>query len=329
MGNWQRLVSSTLNNGIVTVSLNEPLSKHTTFRIGGPAGALVTARTVAGLRAALDFARQNEVRWKVFGAGSNLLVSGQGYPGMVIKLGAGFSGIETEGSQGTRERGSEGVVLKVGAGTTLSHLVEYATAKSLTGAEFMWGIPGTFGGSLRNNAGAFGHDLAELLLDLEAMTADGREVKLTPKDLKFAYRASSLAQDVIVLSGRLKLKTGEKAKIQAQIEEHKHHRAETQPKGPSAGSVFRNPKGESAGKLIEVAGLKGKHLGDAVISERHANFIINKGMALFGDVYQLIELIKLKVEEKSGIVLEEEIEIVADGVPLSATRLQPAAGTRP
>jgi UDP-N-acetylmuramate dehydrogenase len=305
--------------------LNEPLSKHTTFRIGGPAGALVTAKTIAGLKAALDFARQNGVRWKVFGAGSNLLVSGQGYPGMVIKLGAGFSGIQVAAECGKR---NAECVLEVGAGTSLSHLVEYATAKGLTGVEFLWGIPGTFGGSVRNNAGAYGHELSELLVDLEVMTADGREVQLAAKDVEFGYRSSSLAQDLIVLSGRLKLQVGEKAKITARIEEHKHHRAETQPKGPSAGSVFRNPKGESAGKLIEVAGLKGKHLGDAVVSERHANFIINKGMALFGDVYQLIELVKLKVEEKSGIVLEEEIEIVADGVPLSATRLQAAAGAR-
>jgi UDP-N-acetylmuramate dehydrogenase len=301
----------------VTVSLNEPLSKHTTFRIGGPAGALVNAKTVAGVKAALDFARRNDVRWKVFGAGSNLLVSGQGYPGIVIKLGAGFSGIEVEGP-----------VLKVGAATTLAHLVEFATAKSLAGVEFLWGIPGTFGGSVRNNAGAFEHDLAELVVEVEGVTPDGSEVVIPRKDIKFGYRRSDLAPDLIVTAGRLKLKTGEKAKIQALIEEHKRYRAETQPKGPSAGSVFRNPSDSSAGKLIEMAGLKGKHLGDAVVSERHANFIVNKGMALFGDVYQLIELIKLKVEEKFNIVLEEEIEIVADGVPLSANRLQPAAGAR-
>lgn len=328
MGNWQRLISSTLNNGIVTVTLNEPLSKHTTFRIGGPAGALVTAKTVAGLKAALDFARQNDVRWKVFGAGSNLLVSGQGYPGMVIKLGSGFGGIELAGSEGTRERGSESPLLRVGAATGLSHIVDFATAKSLTGAEFLWGIPGTFGGGIRNNAGAFGHDLSELLVDVEGLTHDGKEVILARKDIKFRYRGSDLAPDMVLVAGRLKLRAGEKAEILARIEEHKRQRNETQPKGPSAGSVFRNPKDASAGKLIEAAGLKGKHLGDAVVSERHANFILNKGMALFGDVYQLIELIKLKVEEKSGVVLEEEIEIVADGVPLSATRLQPAAGAR-
>lgn len=327
MGNWQRLISSTLNNGIVTVTLNEPLSKHTTFRIGGPAGALVTARTIAGLKAALDFARQNDVRWKVFGAGSNLLVSGQGYPGMVIKLGAGFSGIELEPPLAASHQPP--TFIRVGAATPLSHVVDFASAKSLTGAEFLWGIPGTFGGSIRNNAGAFGHDLSELLVDVEGMTPDGKEVSLARKDIKFRYRGSDLARDMVLVAGRLRLKAGEKSKIMAAIEEHKRRRNETQPKGPSAGSVFRNPKDASAGKLIEAAGLKGKHLGDAVVSERHANFILNKGMALFGDVYQLIELIKLKVEEKSGVVLEEEIEIVADGVPLSATRLQPAAGARP
>ena len=327
MGNWQRLISSTLNNGIVTVSLNEPLSKHTTFRIGGPAGALVTAKTVAGLKAALDFARRNEVRWKVFGAGSNLLVSGQGSPGMVIKLGSGFSGIELEPTPATSHQPP--VTMKVGAATPLSHVVDFATAKNLTGAEFLWGIPGTLGGSIRNNAGAFGHDLSELLVDIEGMVPDGKEVALARKDIKFRYRGSDLAGDMVLTAGRLRLKPGEKAEILAQIEEHKQQRNETQPKGPSAGSVFRNPKDASAGRLIEAAGLKGKHLGDAVVSERHANFILNKGMALFGDVYQLIELIKLKVEEKSGVVLEEEIEIVADGVPLSATRLQPAAGARP
>jgi UDP-N-acetylmuramate dehydrogenase len=310
----------------VTVTLNEPLSKHTTFRIGGPAGALVTAKTVAGLKAALDFARCNDVRWKVFGAGSNLLVSGQGYPGMVIKLGSGFSGIELEPPPAAGRQPS--ATLKVGAATLLSHVVDFAAAKSLTGAEFLWGIPGTLGGGLRNNAGAFGHELAELLVDLEGMTPDGKEVTLARKDIKFRYRGSELAPDMVLVAGRLRLKLGEKAEILARIEEHKRQRNETQPKGPSAGSVFRNPKDASAGKLIEAAGLKGRHLGDAVVSERHANFILNKGMALFGDVYQLIELIKLKVEEKSGVVLEEEIEIVADGVPLSATRLQPVTGAR-
>jgi UDP-N-acetylmuramate dehydrogenase len=306
--------------------LNEPLSKHTTFRIGGPAGALVTAKTVAGLKAALDFARQNDVRWKVFGAGSNLLVSGQGYPGMVIKLGSGFSGIEVERPPAASPQPP--ATLRVGAATLLSHVVDFATTKSLTGAEFLWGIPGTFGGSIRNNAGAFGHDLSELLVDIEGMTPDGKEVTLARKDIKFRYRGSDLVPNMVLVAGQLRLKAGEKAEILARIEEHKRQRNETQPKGPSAGSVFRNPKDASAGKLIEAAGLKGKHLGDAVVSERHANFILNKGMALFGDVYQLIELIKLKVEEKSGVVLEEEIEIVADGVPLSATRLQPAAGAR-
>jgi len=326
MGNWQRLISSTLNNGIVTVTLNEPLSRHTTFRIGGPAGALVTAKTLAGLRAALEFARSNDVRWKVFGAGSNLLVSGQGYPGMVIKLGAGFGGIELEPP--TAASRQPPATIKVGAATVLSHLVEFCSAKSLTGVEFLCGIPGTLGGSIRNNAGAFGHDLAELLVDVEGVTAAGKDVTLAREDIKFRYRGADLPGDTVLTSARLKLEQGEKSKVMAEIEEHKRQRNETQPKGPSAGSVFKNPRNSSAGKLIEAAGMKGKHLGDAVVSERHANFILNKGMALFGDVYQLIELIKLKVEETSGVVLEEEIEIVADGVPLSATRLQPAAGAR-
>jgi UDP-N-acetylmuramate dehydrogenase len=175
----------------------------------------------------------------------------------------------------------------------------------------MSGIPGTVGGGVRTNAGAMGHELSEVLARLEVLTPGLKVQKLSRSDVQFEYRHSSLGPDSVVLTGTLRLSPGEPKQIAARIAEVREKRRATQPRGASAGSVFRNPRGDSAGRLIDQAGLKGRHVGDAVVSGQHANFIINRGKARFLDVRQLVELIKLKVEEKFGVILEEEIETVA------------------
>ena len=301
MGDWARLLGQAVEARQLAVALTPgvPLRDHTTFRIGGPAGMLVQADSVEELRKLLAFARASRVAVKTIGGGSNLLVSDQGFPGIVLRLGGAF-----------RELESSGVEVKVGAAVRWGELLELTQSRGLAGAEFLCGIPGTLGGGIRTNAGAFGHELSELVTGIEVMTPDGRVRRLERGDVQFGYRRCGLGGDTVILSAGLRLENGTSEVIAARIRENRSKRSASQPKGASAGSVFRNPKGESAGSLIDRTGLKGRHVGDAVVSEKHANFIINQGRACCRDVLQLIEVIKLKVEEKFSIILEEEIEVV-------------------
>jgi UDP-N-acetylmuramate dehydrogenase len=257
----------------------------------------------------LAFARANRVPWKVIGNGSNLLVSDQGFPGIVIRLEGQFSQVNLQGT-----------VAEVGAGMKWNDLLEQSRVRGLAGAEFLWGIPGTLGGGIRTNAGAMGHELGELVTSFEVMTPDGEVQKHSPSSVVFSYRHSSLAPDLVVLSATLNLKAGNPDEVAARIAGIREKRQASQPRGASAGSVFKNPtpdarrptndERQTAGWLIDRAGLKGTSVGDAVVSEQHANFIINRNKARCIDVCQLIELIKLKVEEQFGVILEEEIEMV-------------------
>jgi UDP-N-acetylmuramate dehydrogenase len=301
------------------VRYNEPLSRHTTLRIGGLAAAYVKAESLADLKALLGYCREQHdpksaiplapavaqpheaknLPWKVIGAGSNLLVSDQGWPGVIIRLGKGFTQLENEGT-----------ILRIGAANALDDAVEHACSAGLSGVEFLSGIPGTLGGALRTNAGAFEHEFSELFVSAEGIDGHGQERTFSRKELKFSYRKSSLPDDVIITGAVLKLQPGRTQEIERRLAQIKHRRQTSQPHGATAGCVFKNPKNEVAGRLIDRCGLKGRRIGDAIISDRHANFIINLGKARCSDVYQLIEVIKLKVEEKFGLVLEEEIEIV-------------------
>jgi UDP-N-acetylmuramate dehydrogenase len=283
--------------------MNELLSRHTTFRIGGPAAALFTADSRENLKRVLAFARVNRIAWKVIGAGSNLLVSDQGFPGIVIKLGAGFAAVDWEKS-----------AVHVGAGVPLAGLVDESAARELTGLEFLWGIPGTLGGSVKTNAGAFGRCIGDQVVEARVASAEGKETTLRREDLKFGYRRSDLPGDAVVTDVTLSCRKSKPDDILRRIEECRQQRLATQPKGASAGCFFRNPRGQAAGRLIDQAGMKGRRIGDAVVSDRHANFILNQGRAQFSDVYQLMELIKLEVEKKFGVVLEEETEILAEGI---------------
>jgi len=304
MGNWTKLLEQALTDqgpGLATaLRCDEPLSRHTTFRIGGPARAFLVVDRLEDLKAVLAFCRNQRVVWKLIGAGSNLLVSDQGFPGVVIRLGSGFAGLKVEDS-----------AVQAEAGMPLADLVEQMRARSLSGVEFLWGIPGTLGGALRMNAGAYGQEIGDIAGNVSVVFPDGREAVLSRKEMRFCYRRTSLPEDAVILNAVLKLRPAETEEIERKTADFKKRRLESQPKGASAGCVFRNPKGDAAGRLIDQAGLKGRRIGDAVVSTRHANFIINQGSARFSDVYQLMELIRLKVEAKSGVVLEPEVEILA------------------
>jgi UDP-N-acetylmuramate dehydrogenase len=279
---------------------DEPLARHTTFRIGGPAAAWVVANSKDDLKAALTHVRVNNLPWKVIGKGSNLLVSDQGFPGIVVLLGMDFRTVAITDT-----------TFQAGAGLAMADALTQAVGQGLSGLEFMWGIPGTLGGGIRTNAGAFDHDMAEIITGVQVVSLQGIETTLTRRDIKFDYRRSSLPDDCVVTGVTMKLKHSSRSIIESRLAAFRERRQAKQPRGASAGSVFKNPEGKAAGRLIDQAGLKGRRVGDAVVSDRHANFIINEGKARCSDVRQLMEIIKQKVEEKFGIILEEEIEVVS------------------
>lgn len=286
-----------------------PLANHTTFRIGGNARYFVIAADEKNLKAIIKRAVENHIAYFVIGAGSNLLVSDQGFAGIVIKLGNGFSQIKVVNNK-----------IIGGAGVKLVDLVKTAFEHSLAGAEFLYGIPGTLGGAVKNNAGAFDHSISEIVELVQGFHIQNSKFEITDWQLKkdevrFDYRTSQLPRDFIITQVVLKLvKDNNQAKIRAELERISQYRKQTQPWGASAGCIFKNPKGTSAGKLLDEVGLKGYTVGDAYVSKKHANFIINRGRARFNDVLELIQIMKLRVETKTGIILEEEIEIIPDSV---------------
>ena len=317
------------------IRFNEPLSQHTTFRIGGVARLFYQPRDFSDLRQLIIHARRDKIRILVIGAGSNLLVSDQRVKGIVVGLDKPvFKDIKYCGG-----------LLEVGAGMPLAGLIKSALDYNLSGCEFLVGIPGTVGGALVMNAGISekGKNIAELVKDVTVMDYNGEIRVLRRKDIRFAYRASSLytprpkttpfrarmkcgrlsipplgtpgfspggLHNYIVLKTCLKLSQSNKRKIRDNLKRYFGLRRKQQDYGyPSAGCVFRNPEGLSAGKLIDMCGLKGKHFGHAYVSDKHANFIVNKGKATARDVLRLMDYVKKRVEHKFDIELEPEIKI--------------------
>jgi len=285
--------------------IDEPLSKHTTFQIGGKAQYLVKVEDVSNLKDVLHLALENNLAYFIIGSGSNLLISEQGIGGIVVKLGKGFSKIEFDGNR-----------IICGAGVKLADLVKVTSEHILTGTEFLYGIPGTFGGAIKNNAGAFSHSIGEIIESVSGIQINSgfeiHDLELNKDQLGFSYRSSQLPKDFIITAGIIKLSQGKREAIRTEIERIKQFRKDAQPWGSSAGSIFKNPKGMAAGKLIDEAGLKGLAIGGAYISNKHANFIINRGGARFNDVLELIQIMKMRVEARTGIILEEEVEIVSN-----------------
>lgn len=286
------------------VRYEEPLKNHTTFKIGGNCIALVEPREVSDIVEAINICRENNIKYFVIGNGSNLLVPDEGYNGVIIKLKSEFSTIKVEGEY-----------LIVNSGAKLSEVYTVAFENSLTGFEFASGIPGTIGGAIFMNAGAYGGEMKDIVESVEVLDLDTFEVKeLKNEDLEFSYRNSIIQRkNYIVTTIKLKLKKGNKEEINAVYEDLRDRRNSKQPLNfGSAGSTFKRPEGHFASKLIEDAGLKGYHINDAWVSEKHSGFIVNKGNASFKDVMELIEYVQKVVFEKFGVKLETEVRILKD-----------------
>ena len=276
---------------------NEPMRAHTTFKIGGEADIFIIPASPAALIYAVKKCNELEIPYFILGNGSNLLVSDGGIEGAVISL-AGINGISSDGEK-----------ITCGAGAMLSSVCLKALSLSLTGLEFAYGIPGTAGGALYMNAGAYGGQMADVIESAECLTASGEIKNLKKEDMRLGYRSSVFKKGgLIIISLTLALKKGDKAEIKAEMDELLNRRKQKQPlEYPSAGSTFKRPEGYFAGALIEKNGLKGLTVGGAQVSEKHAGFVINRGGATAADVKALIGKIQKKVFENDGVMLEPEV----------------------
>jgi len=291
---YQKIVESL---GQKRVRTNVSMVTQTTFKIGGPADLFYEAKTKEELIEAVRVVKELKVPYFIFGGGSNVLVSDRGIRGLVIK-------ILGEKCQILNEE------VVVEAGASLSWLVQEVAQKGLSGLEFCAGIPGTVGGAVRGNAGTKDKWLGSRVLVVEVLDEKGQVKEVAGEDCQFAYRESRFKYNQeIILSVRLKLSLDGPENIKARMSQFLKKR-QNQPREPSAGSIFKNPPGFSAGQLIDKAGLKGKRIGDAQISPAHGNFIVNLKKAICEDVLKLISLAKKTVEEKFGVKLEEEIMMV-------------------
>lgn len=281
---------------------NEPMSNHTTIKIGGPADIFVEPSTPENLQKIMELINEYDIKWRAIGRGSNLLVSDNGIEGVVIKLGSGLDQLEINENE-----------VKVGGGYSLVSLATSISRKGLSGLEFAGGIPGSVGGAVYMNAGAHGSDISKILTKALILFNDGKLEWLTNEEMEFSYRTSILQskRPGIVVEAVFKLQPGDRETIIAEIQKNKDYRKVTQPWNyPCAGSIFRNPLPNYAGKLVEEAGLKGYSIGGAKISEMHGNFIVNAGNATASDVLKLIDYIKKTIDTQYGIKMETEVEII-------------------
>lgn len=286
------------------VRYDEPLKNHTTFKIGGNCIALVEPREISDIVETIKICRENSIKFFIIGNGSNLLIPDEGYNGVIIKLKSEFSTIEVEGDY-----------LIVNSGAKLSEVYTVAYENSLTGFEFASGIPGTIGGAIYMNAGAYGGEMKDIVESVQVLDLDNFELReLKNEELEFSYRKSIIQRkNYIVTTIKLKLQKGNKEEINAVYEDLRERRNSKQPLNfGSAGSTFKRPEGHFASKLIEDAGLKGYHINDAWVSEKHSGFVVNKGNASYKEVMELIEYVQKVVFEKFGVKLETEVRILKD-----------------
>jgi len=283
--------------------LGEPLCNHTTFRVGGKADAFLSVRNEEQLKKAVLLCKEYEVPFLVLGNGSNLLVSDNGYRGMVILIGKDMSDIRVEGTRVTAL-----------AGATLGSVAQVAAKNSLGGMEFASGIPGTIGGAIVMNAGAYDGEMKMVVEEVRVLTQDGAILTLSNEELEFSYRTSRVKKErMIVLSVTLLLQPQKQELIYEKMNDFAARRREKQPlEFPSAGSTFKRPEGMFAGKLIMDAGLRGYSVGDAQVSEKHCGFVINKGNATAEEISRLILDVQGKVKESFGVTLETEVIFIGD-----------------
>ena len=284
------------------VLFDAPMRQFTSIKVGGPADSLLFPKDVVELRKAVRYAKRKEIPILILGKGTNLVVRDKGLRGWVISLTQGMKKVQLDGDEVEAE-----------AGLSLQRLVQFSIQKSLTGLEPFFGIPGTVGGGLAMNAGAWGVELKDILLSITLMNEDGGVVERPRQKLKFSYRRLAIPPSWIILKGRFQLKKGRKEEILERVKSYSEMRKRTQPLDyPSAGSIFKNPAEGPAGKWIEEAGLKGFRMGQAMVSDRHANFIINLGKATAEEVINLMEWVERKIDEEKGISLEREVRVVGE-----------------
>jgi len=284
------------------VLFDAPMRQFTSIKVGGPAECLLFPKDVDELKKLIRFVRRKKIPFLILGKGSNLIVRDKGVRGWIINL-----------TQGIKKITLDGEVVEAEAGLPLQRLVQFSIRKGLTGLEPFSGIPGTVGGGLAMNAGAWGAELKDVLLSMTFMKEGGEIVERPRSRLRFSYRGLALPPSWIILKGRFRLKKGKKEEILERVKSYSEMRKRRQPLDyPSAGSVFKNPKEGPAGKWIEEVGLKGFRVGQAMVSHRHANFIVNLGKAKAEEVIFLMEFIEKKIYEEKGISLEREVRVVGE-----------------
>lgn len=284
------------------IKINEPMAGHTTFKTGGPADIMLLPESTEEITKALKICKSNSIPCILIGNGSNLLVRDKGIRGVVIKLGRGFSRIEVKDC-----------VVRAQAGALLSTVANTAYRSSLKGMEFAAGIPGSIGGAVCMNAGAYGGEMKDIIKEVTVF--DGERIKtISNNEAEFEYRNSRIMKEkMTVLEAVMELEKGEPVEIKALMDDLAARRRDKQPLDkPSAGSTFKRPEGYYAGKLIEDAGLRGFSIGDAQVSEKHCGFVVNKGGAASGDILKLIDEIKRRVYETSGVMLECEVRLIGE-----------------
>lgn len=294
-----------LNNviGKDSILIDEPMSRHTTFRVGGPADFFVTPKAKEEVRDVICICKEAGMPYYIIGNGSNLLVSDAGYRGVIVQIYKEMNEVKVEGD-----------LVKAQAGALLSGIAAKALGAELSGFEFASGIPGTIGGACAMNAGAYGGEMKDVLESVTVLTGEGKIIELGRNELELGYRTSVIAKKgYIVLGAALKLERGDGGKIKTYMDELKEKRVTKQPlEYPSAGSTFKRPEGYFAGKLIEDAGLRGFQVGGAQVSEKHCGFVINRDHATAADIMELMRQVQIRVKENSGVDLEPEVKRLGD-----------------
>ena len=285
------------------VYVDEPMSRHTTFRVGGPADFFVTPKAKEEVRDVIRICKEAGMPYSIIGNGSTLLVSDAGYRGVIVQIYKEMNEVKVEGD-----------LVKAQAGALLSGIAAKALGAELSGFEFASGIPGTIGGACVMNAGAYGGEMKDVLESVTVLTGEGKIIELGRNELELGYRTSVIAKKgYIVLGAVLKLERGDGEKIKTYMDELKEKRVTKQPlEYPSAGSTFKRPEGYFAGKLIEDAGLRGFQVGGAQVSEKHCGFVINRDHATAADIMELMRQVQIRVKENSGVDLEPEVKRLGD-----------------
>ncbi|WWR15675.1 UDP-N-acetylmuramate dehydrogenase [Lachnospiraceae bacterium JLR.KK008] len=301
---WVKTVNQALKDYMASIlpaeniKLQEPMNRHTSFRTGGEAAALVQVNDEEQLRKLLFYLRETENDYFILGNGTNLLVSDQGYDGVIIQIGTGMSRIDVEGNR-----------VRVEAGALLAQTAKRAMEEGLTGMEFASGIPGSVGGGIVMNAGAYDGEMKQIVESVTVLNERGEEMELDCDTMEFGYRTSVIRnRPFVVTKAVLRLTEGEKESIRAKMEDFAARRKAKQPlEYPSGGSTFKRPEGYYAGKLIMDSGLRGYRVGGAQVSEKHCGFLINTGTATSEDIIELMSEVQERVRAKFGVVLEPEI----------------------